>query len=42
MLPIAATFIVGTDGIIRARFVDPDHRVHMAIDDMIAALRSAE
>jgi peroxiredoxin len=41
MLPIPATFVVGTDGIVRARFVDPDYRVRMAIDDMLAALRSA-
>jgi peroxiredoxin len=42
MLPIPATFIVGTDGIIRARFVDPDYRMRMAIEDMLAALRSAK
>ena len=41
MLPIPATFVVGTDGIVRARFVDPDYRMRMAIDDMLAALRSA-
>jgi peroxiredoxin len=40
-LPIPATFIVGTDGIVHARFVDPDYRTRMAIDDMLAALRSA-
>jgi peroxiredoxin len=41
MLPIPATFIIGTDGIIRARFVDPDYRMRMAIEDLLAALRSA-
>jgi len=41
MLPIPATFIVGTDGIVRARFVDPDYRTRMAIEDMLGALRSA-
>ena len=41
MLPIPATFIVGTDGIVRARFVDPDYRTRMAMEDMLAALRSA-
>ena len=41
MLPIPATFVVSTDGIVRARFVDPDYRVRMAIEDMLAALRSA-
>jgi peroxiredoxin len=40
-LPIPATFIVGTDGIVHARFVDPDYRTRMAIEDMLAALRSA-
>jgi peroxiredoxin len=41
MLPIPATFIVGTDGIVCARFVDPDYRVRMSIEDMLAALRTA-
>ena len=41
MLPIPATFVVGTDAIITARFVDPDYRMRMAIEDMIAALRAA-
>ena len=41
MLPIPATFVVGTDGIVRARFVDADYRMRMAIEDMLAALRSA-
>jgi peroxiredoxin len=41
MLPIPATFIVGTDGIVRGRFVDPDYRTRMAIEEMLAALRSA-
>lgn len=42
MLPIPATFVVGTNGIIVARFVDPDYRMRMAIDDMIAALTMAQ
>jgi peroxiredoxin len=40
-LPIPATFIVGTDGLITDRFVDPDYRRRMDIDDLIAALRRA-
>jgi peroxiredoxin len=40
-LPIPATFVVGTDGRIKARFVDPDYRKPMAIDEMVAALRCA-
>jgi peroxiredoxin len=40
MLPIPATFVLGRDGVIRARFTDPDYRKPMAIADMLAALRS--
>jgi hypothetical protein len=32
--------VVGTDGKIKARFVDPDYRKRMAIEDMLEALRS--
>jgi peroxiredoxin len=42
MLPIPATFVVGTDGIVHSRFVDPDYRMRMGIEDMLAALRSAK
>jgi peroxiredoxin len=41
VLPIPATFVVGRDGTVKARFVDPDFRRRMAIDDLIAALKSA-
>jgi peroxiredoxin len=41
MLPIPATFVVGTDGIIKVRHVDPDYRRRMEIDDLLAALKSA-
>jgi len=40
VLPIPATFVVGRDGIVKARFVDPDFRRRMAIDDLIAALKT--
>jgi peroxiredoxin len=40
MLPIPATFVVGRDGLIRARFIDPDYRKRMMIADMMAAMRS--
>ena len=40
-LPVPATFVVGTDGKVKARFVDPDYRKRMAIEDLMAALRSA-
>jgi len=39
MLPIPATFVVGRDGRIVARFVDPDYWKRMAIDELIAALK---
>jgi peroxiredoxin len=41
MLPIPATFVVGTDGKVKARFVDPDYRKRMEIESLIAALRGA-
>jgi peroxiredoxin len=41
VLPIPATFVVGRDGKIKARFVDPDFRKRMEIDDLIAALKNA-
>ena len=41
MLPIPATFVVGRDGAVKARFVDPDYRKRMAIEDLLAALRDA-
>lgn len=37
-LPIPATFVVGSDGIIVDRFVDPDFRNRMEIDDILTAL----
>lgn len=40
MLPIPATFVVGRDGMVKARFVDPDYRRRMDIDDILAALRN--
>src|SRR5262249_24354398 len=41
ILPIPATFVVGGSGRVSARYVDPDYRKRMAIDDLVAALRSA-
>jgi peroxiredoxin len=38
-LPIPATFVVGRDGFIKARFVDPDYRKRAAIEDLIEAVR---
>jgi peroxiredoxin len=41
MLPIPATFVVDRSGTISTRFVDPDYRKRMAIDDLVTALRIA-
>ncbi len=38
MLPIPATFVVGQDGFIRARFIDPDFRRRMAVKELLHAL----
>lgn len=40
MLPIPAVFVVGRDGMVKARFVDPDFRKRMEIDDLLAALEA--
>jgi peroxiredoxin len=40
-LPIPATFVVARDGIIHARFVDPDFRRRMAVEELINALKAA-
>ena len=39
ILPIPATFVVGGDGRVKARFVDPDYRKRMGIDDILTALK---
>jgi peroxiredoxin len=40
MLPIPATFVIGRDGRIVARFVDPDYRNRAEIQDLIEAVKS--
>ena len=40
MLPIPATFVVGPDGVVKARHIDPDYRHRMAIDNLLAALKA--
>jgi peroxiredoxin len=39
LLPIPATFVVGRDGRIVARYIDPDFRRRMAIEELLSALR---
>ena len=41
MLPIPATFIVGRDGVVKARYIDPDYRKRMDLDELLSALKSA-
>lgn len=41
MLPIPATFVVGADGLVKARFMDPDYRRRMDVDDLIRAVAAA-
>jgi peroxiredoxin len=41
MLPIPATFIVGRDGEVKARFIDADFRKRASIEELIAALQEA-
>jgi peroxiredoxin len=40
VLPIPATFVVSQDGIVKARFIDPDYRKHTAVEDFLAAVKS--
>src|SRR5215470_995663 len=39
IVPIPATFVVGSDGVIAARYLNPDYRERMSIDDLVTALR---
>ena len=41
MLPIPATFVVGRDGRVKARFLDPDFRRRVAVEELIHALAAA-
>jgi peroxiredoxin len=38
VLPIPATFVVGSDGVITARDIDPDYRRRMDLDELTAAV----
>lgn len=41
LLPIPATFVVGRDGIVRERFLDPDYRTRFTIEALVAAVSRA-
>jgi peroxiredoxin len=38
VLPVPSVFVVGQDGIITARHVDPDYRRRMELDDLLGAV----
>ncbi len=40
-VPIPATFVVGTDGVVRDRFIDPDYRHRMDMTRLLKAMRQA-
>jgi peroxiredoxin len=40
-LPIPATFVLAGDGTVMARYLDPDYRKRMAVEDLLAALEAA-
>jgi peroxiredoxin len=42
MLPIPATFVVGRDGIVKARYIDPDYRRRMELDDIVTAVAALD
>ena len=41
ILPIPSVFVVGQDGLIKARHIDPDYRRRMELDDLLAAAELA-
>lgn len=42
VMPIPATFVIAQNGIITARFIDPDYRKRMTIEELLAALKTAQ
>jgi len=41
LLPIPATFVLAQNRQVVTRFIDPDYRVRMAVEDLLSALASA-
>ena len=41
-MPIPATFVISQDGLVKARFIDPDYRNRMTIEDLLAAIKGAQ
>ena len=42
VMPIPATFVIARNGIVKARFIDPDYRKRVTVEDLLAALKSAQ
>ncbi len=42
LLPIPATFVIARTGKVTARFIDPDYRKRMTVEEMLAALRRSD
>ncbi len=42
LLPIPATLVIGKDGRVKARFVDPDFRHRLGMENILGALAEAE
>jgi peroxiredoxin len=40
VLPVPAVFVVGTDGVVRFQYVNPNHRVRLDADVLLAAAKS--
>jgi len=40
VLPVPAVFVVGTDGVVRFQYVNPDHRVRLDADVLLAAAKA--
>jgi peroxiredoxin len=40
-LPIPATFVVGADGLVKVRHIDPDYRRRMDVEDILAGVKAA-
>jgi len=38
MLPVPATFVIGRDGLVKARHIDPDYRRRMELDSIVDAV----
>jgi peroxiredoxin len=41
-MPIPATFVIARNGIVKARFIDPDYRKRVTVEELLAALKTAQ